>query len=288
MKNIALIIVQTDKLDRGPLSALLAVLRERGCRVQISERFRDDLAPLDGSLIFLPEESYLDGCELALALGGDGSVIEGARLTASRGIPLAGINFGRLGYMTAMGKESPEQLRDILDGKFTIEERVMIDVSIIRGDEELRMPHPALNEVIVSNAPMTKMLSFDLFCNGIKTQNYRADGIIIATPSGSTAYSLSAGGPVVAPSLDCMIATPLCPHSLTSRPVVFDGNTVIEIRNLQCRGNTIYVASDGRNIRELKPDDTVLIRRSETRTKLVRPLNDSFLNTLYNKMSEHI
>ena len=288
MKTVALIITDTDKLERTYLAAILAVLFAKNCRVLLSERFREALAPLDSRLEFLPGTEYLNDCDFALALGGDGSVIEGSRLTASRGIPLAGINFGRLGYMTAMNKDEPERLSDILDGKFHIEERVMIDVSVARGGKMIPMPHPALNEVIVANAPMTKMLSFDLFCNGIKTQNYRADGIIIATPSGSTAYSLSAGGPVVSPSLDCMIATPLCPHSLTSRPVVFDGATLIEIKNLQCRGNTIYIASDGRNIFDLEQNDVVVVRRSDVKTKLVRPLNDSFLNTLYQKMSEHI
>ena len=288
MKNVALIITDTDKLDRQYLSAILAVLREKNCRVLLSDAFREALEPLDGTLGFLPGKAYLDGCDLALALGGDGSVIEGARLTAARGIPLAGINFGRLGYMTAMNKDEPERLRDILDGKFRIEERVMLDVAVVRGEDVIQMPHPALNEVILSNAPMTRMQSFDLFCNGIKTQNYRADGIIIATPSGSTAYSLSAGGPVVSPSLDCMIATPLCPHSLTSRPDVFDGTTLIELRNLQCSESKLYIAADGRNIFYLEPGDAVTVRRSATKTKLVRPLNDSFLNTLYRKMSEHI
>lgn len=288
MKNVALIITDTDKLDRQYLSAILGVLRKKDCCVLLSDEFREALAPLDETLRFFPGKTYLEDCDLALALGGDGSVIEGARLTAARGIPLAGINFGRLGYMTALNKDEPDRLGEILDGGFRIEERVMLDIAVSRADKLIPMPYPALNEVILSNAPMTRMLSFDLFCNGIKTQNYRADGIIIATPSGSTAYSLSAGGPVVSPSLDCMIATPLCPHSLTSRPVVFDGTTQIELRNLQCSESTLYIAADGRNIFYLEPNDAVVVRRSAIKTKLVRPQSDSFLNTLYRKMSEHI
>jgi len=287
MKSVALIVSSPARVDLERVSELIRILACHGCRIRTADTLTDFFRDYTDRVSFLPEDSYLSDCDIALVLGGDGSVIEAARRTSGMDLPLAGINFGHLGYMTAVDKNHMGRLNEILEGKYTIEERIMLDVSIIRSGEKIPFPFPSLNEIVLSNGPVTKLFSFDLYCNGIKTQTYRSDGIIIATPSGSTAYSLSAGGPVVSPTLDCLILTPLCSHSLHSRPVVLDGDAVLEIKNLSCPTNLLHAISDGRDVFELFPGDSLLIARSALKTKLIRLSDDDFLNTLYRKMSDN-
>lgn len=287
MKSVALIVNNPERVDLERVSELIRILIRHNCQIHTADTLTDFFCDYAEEICFLPKDVYLSSCDIALVLGGDGSVIEAARQTSGQNLPLAGINFGHLGYMTAIDKSHMGRLDEILEGKYKIEERIMLDAAIIRDGEKIPFPFPSLNEIVLSNGPVTKLLSFDLYCNGIKTQTYRADGIIIATPSGSTAYSLSAGGPVVSPTLDCLVLTPLCSHSLHFRPVVLDGDTVFEIKNLQCYTNTVHAISDGRDVFELRAGDSLMVSRSAVKTKLIRLSDDDFLNTLYRKMSDN-
>ena len=225
--------------------------------------------------------------DLLVVLGGDGSIIDVARCTAGSDIPIVGVNFGTVGYMAEISHDKPQDLKKIIEGKFHIQKRMMLDVTIIREDGRATSSvYPALNDAVLSNGPIPKLLEFELYANGRLAHCMRSDGVIVSTPTGSSAYSMSAGGPVLDPELSCICTTPICPHHLNNnRPTIFRGRTVLEIRNAKCRGNNIYLSVDGREVYEIGGGDIVRISRSGYTAPLVRIGNDSFVRLLNTKLS---
>ncbi len=231
------------------------------------------------------EAQHLKDADYLVVLGGDGSIIQVARATLEYNIPIIGINYGKIGYMAVLKSEGIDGLRDILLGNHVIQERMMLDVDIIRGDKTVRSFSYALNEAVISNGPIPHLLEFDLYCDGKLAQHIRSDGIIIATPTGSSAYSMSAGGPVMDPGLSCICATPICPHHLNARPVIFGGDSVLEIRNASCRNNYIYLSVDGKEVFEVSFGDIVRIAKSKHTAMIVAAEDNSFIEVLNSKLS---
>ncbi len=225
--------------------------------------------------------------DLLVVLGGDGTIIDVARTTAGMNIPIVGINFGTVGYMAEISHHRTDELKKIIDGEFNVQKRMMLDVVIIKQDGTVvTAKSPALNDAVLSNGPIPKLLEFELYANGMLAHSMRSDGVIISTPTGSSAYSMSAGGPVMDPELSCICSTPICPHHLNNnRPTIFRGRTVLEIRNARCRGNKIYLSLDGREVYELEDGDVVRISRSTCTAPLVRIGNGSFVKLLNTKLS---
>lgn len=233
-----------------------------------------------------PESArHLADADYLIVLGGDGTIIQVARATVEINVPIIGINYGKIGYMAALGSDNIDRLSAVLDGDFTVTERMMLDVDVIKGDKSVRSFSRALNEAVVSNGPIPHLVEFDLYCDGKLCQHMRSDGIIIATPTGSSAYSMSAGGPVMDPSLSCICATPICPHHLNSRPVIFGGESVLEIRNAVCRNNYIYLSVDGKEVFEISSGDVVRIAKSKHSVSIVSSRNNSFIEVLNSKLS---
>lgn len=224
--------------------------------------------------------------ELVIVMGGDGSIIDAARRAAHLKIPVLGINFGRLGFLAELEIKETDLLCEILNGNYHIEERMMLDVSVIRDGEEKRFSFPCLNDAVLSNGPVPRLSGFDLYCDGTFITRYAADGIIISTPTGSSAYSMSAGGPLIFQSMECICATPICPHSFTHRPVVFMGSSVIELKNSLCRENKMYLTVDGREHTEILCGDTIKIKKSAEITRLVRIKDGGLVSVLNRKLSE--
>ncbi len=245
----------------------------------------------DGRISAIPESAAeaqkLSDADYLVVLGGDGSIIQVARATMEIGVPIVGINFGNIGYMAALGGDELDGLREILNGKHTVQRRMMLDVDVIREDKTVRSLSRALNEAVISNGPIPHLVEFDLYCDGNLCQHIRADGIIVATPTGSSAYSMSAGGPIVDPSLSCLCATPICPHHLNSRPVIFGGDSVLEIKNARCRNNDIYLSVDGKEVFEIGSGDVVRIAKSKYTALIVSQKNNSFIEVLNSKLSYH-
>ncbi|MBQ3791769.1 MAG: NAD(+)/NADH kinase [Clostridia bacterium] len=285
MKKLAFLVNSDEVFLRQDLTKLVSLIRENRYEIFADEIYRDILSEKYPEIRFASEEKILDGASFAFSLGGDGTMISSARRVRGRGIPLVGINFGRVGYLTTLEKDELEDLRKLLQGHSTIEQRALLSVEVLRGGKKIPMPNLALNEVLLANAPVTKMLTFDLYVNSVRTQSLKADGIILSTPSGSTGYSLSVGGPIVCPTLRCIVASPLAPHSLSSRPVIFDENSVLELRNIKSRENKVYIAIDGCDVFYLEKGDTVHISLAEETLPLVRKNNESFLNTLQTKIN---
>ncbi len=236
--------------------------------------------------------SYLDGeelyadADLLIVLGGDGSILEAARQAAIYSIPILGVNLGRVGYMAALEIEELELLGGLFDGSYTIDERMMLDACVVRGNGEREKILPALNEVVLTRGTLSRMIDIELFCADELAGKYRVDGLIFSTPTGSTAYNMSAGGPVVDPALDAVTVTPVCPHSPNSRPMVFGGASRFTAKYTGDTDGKWYVTADGRDNLELGYGDTVEIAKSAFITKLLNLKSNGFYDVLRRKTSE--
>ena len=233
---------------------------------------------------YLPMESVYAEADILIVLGGDGTILEAARRAAQRGTPILGINMGRLGYMAELESGDLDQLGRLFTGDYTVEKRSMLRVELFGGGE-LKSFCYALNDAVISNGSVARIIDLELSEGGVHVANYRADGLIISTPTGSTAYSMSAGGAIVDPRVECFCVTPICPHSFIARPLIFSDRSVLEIRNVCQREKMLYLTVDGRMNFELYRNQTVRITKSNLETKLIRMKGFGFYSKLRQKMS---
>jgi NAD+ kinase len=221
--------------------------------------------------------------DLVVVLGGDGTMLGAARLVGARQIPVLGVNFGWLGYLTEFTlDEMFPALEDVRAGNFFVEQRMMIDVELNRGDR-IAVSHRALNDAVVNKAAPARMIELECYINGMFVNGFRADGMIVATPTGSTAYSLSAGGPIVHPSMSAILLTPICPHMLSNRPVVVPGESVVDLIFKRAE-EELMLTIDGQSCVSLLSDDRITLRRSSTTFNLVRPTNRNYFEVLRTKL----
>lgn len=222
--------------------------------------------------------------ECVITLGGDGTLIQASRDLVGRQLPLIGINLGNLGYLTQIsrGEDIRPMLEALLQDNYTLESRMMLE-GRVTGDAGIRTG-VALNDIVLARKNVLQMLKFRVFLNGEYLNEYLADGMIVATPTGSTAYNLSAGGPVVTPGTELMVMTPICPHTLGARSIVLSSEDRIGIHLMEYRDKEQTAVFDGDQVVDLKPGDTLEIFRSRNHTVLIKLKNISFLETLRNKM----
>ncbi|HUA36397.1 MAG TPA: NAD(+)/NADH kinase [Candidatus Binataceae bacterium] len=213
-----------------------------------------------------------DKAELIVVLGGDGTMLGVARLIAGKPIPILGVNLGGLGFLTEVTiKEAKAALERVLKGDFEVDPRIMLEASVVRASQPLDRIEmfQALNDVVVSKGPLGRMLQLEVFADHQPFCSYRADGLIISTPTGSTAYALSAGGPIIYPTLGAIVLAPICPHTLTNRPVVLPDTFEIEVRVRAPDHDTTFIV-DGQESAQLGEADSILIRRGAAQVSLVR------------------
>ncbi len=285
LRNIVFLPNTSKPIDSALVHKLIYRMRSLGVTIRADAACREYLPPDTECAFFTEDASLFDGADAVLVLGGDGSIIEAARRSLGFGVPIAAVNCGRLGYLAEIEIEELALIDQVIAGAYTVENRIMMDVEIIREDASIRFETPALNDVVLSNGPITRLLSFELWCNGELVENCYADGMILCTPTGSTAYSRSAGGPILDPMLDCVCVTPICPQTMTSYPVIFGGDCVLELKNMTSRGNDVYISVDGRDYLTLNGGDIVRIRRSASKTSLIRVKEGGFLRALRRKLS---
>jgi NAD+ kinase len=219
-----------------------------------------------------------------VVVGGDGSLLGVARTLARSDAPILGVNRGRLGFLTDVSPDELEtQVGSVLDGKYTIEKRFLLDVEIKRGGEP-QGRGDALNDVVVNSGTSGHMMEFDLFVEGELVYHQRADGLIVSTPTGSTAYSLSAGGPIMHPKLDAIVLTPMMPHTLSSRPIVIDGNSEIKIQISSQNESPSPVTCDGQETISALPGDAIYVRKKPHKMRLIHPLDHSFYASCRDKL----
>jgi NAD+ kinase len=231
----------------------------------------------------LAREQVAESAGLVIVLGGDGTLLSAARAIGGIGTPIFAVNLGGLGFLTAITiEEIYTQLEKALRGDFRIERRRMLHCELWRAGEQMAS-FDALNDVVLTKFEIARMIDLEVQVDGRFVCIYRADGLIVATPTGSTAYSLSAGGPIVYPSVAAMVITPICPHTLTNRPVVLNDESVIEIVNLS-EDDATYLTIDGQLGELLKRGDSVTCRRSEHATNLIQPPSIQFFDVLREKL----
>ena len=225
--------------------------------------------------------------ECVLVLGGDGTLLQAARELLQRHIPLLGINLGTLGFLTSAEKsELPKCLDSVLDDSCSIDERMMLEGVAYHGSEKIQM-NIALNDVIIARAGFSRLVELKIYVNGELLSIYNADGIIVSTPTGSTGYSLSAGGPIIFPQTDVIVITPICPHSLQARSLVVSGEDriMIEIgRRRKTQKEEAMVTFGGRSAQELETGDRIEIYKAQETTQLIRLKGRSFYQVLQNKI----
>jgi len=259
---------------------LLEWLEARGIQTLIDEETANCLP---NSAKGLTRQKVADSSQLLLVLGGDGTLLAAARLAAPRGIPVLPINMGSLGFLTNFTlQELHPALEDTLEGRFSLSERVLISVDLVRGGKIIDTQR-VLNEVVINKGVLARMIELELGIDGDFVCRYRADGLIMATPTGSTAYSLSAGGPIVHPTVESFVITPICPHMLSDRPLVIRDSSTIEMK---LSGNTesVFLTLDGQRGIPLQPGDIVRAGRAKELLKLIQPPKKSYFEILRNKL----
>ena len=228
-------------------------------------------------------EEFQSQSDLIVVLGGDGTMISTARLTSVREVLVLGINYGSLGYLTDFRiEEMFPALEMILAGEYEIDRRVMLDVEHFRADKKLTEGR-VLNDVVVNKSALARIIEIEVNLNRLYVNSFRADGLIVATPTGSTAYNLSAGGPILYPSMNAVVLTPICPFTLTNRPIVVPDEDEIEIK-LKNDIEGVILTLDGQIGFPISTEDKVLIRKSATTFNLVQPPNRNYFDVLRNKL----
>lgn len=280
--NVLLVPNTTKTIPKEKIARIIDRWSDNGCRLYTLPECETYLG---GRVPVIPPEAH-ESWDAACVLGGDGSIIDAAHRLYGMGIPLIGINFGHLGYLAELEESELGWVDRIVLGEYTLDRRMMLDIEIIDPSGHTRQRSVALNDVVLTNGPVARLLSFDLFCSDIFMQTCRADGIIVATPTGSTAYSMSAGGPILDPALDCICLTPICPHTMSSRPVIVRSSARVLLTEIHARSTSVYLTSDGREAVELTPGESVRITRSPYTTDLIRVRDDGFLMALHRKLTD--
>jgi NAD+ kinase len=281
-QKIALIGKHGDPSMKETLRRLILYLESRGCDVILEET---TAKLLEGSpLPTLPEIDISERSDLVIVLGGDGTLLHAARVLAHQSAPLLGINLGRLGFLVDI---SPEQmlphLDAILEGHYELEHRFLLEVSM--SNESLpEQPIVAFNDVVLHKWNIARMIEFETYVDGQLVNDQRSDGLIVSTPTGSTAYALSGGGPLMHPSLNAIVMVPICPHTLSNRPIVVDGDSEIEIRLNKAHAEDVQITCDGQQTLPLMPGESVRIRKAENQIRLVHPQGYDYYSILRAKL----
>jgi NAD+ kinase len=224
-------------------------------------------------------------CDLAIVVGGDGTLLNAARSLAPFDIALVGVNQGHLGFLTDVSPaEMEEKLSEILAGQYNEDERFLLHCTVLRDGEHIN-ESVALNDVVVHKWDVARMLETETYVNGHFLNNLRSDGLIVSTPTGSTAYALSGGGPILQPCLNAIVLVPICPHTMSNRPIVVDGGNIIEIIVRGSGHSHAQVTCDGQINFGLMAGDRVRVRKAEHKVRLIHPVDHDHFHILRNKLS---
>lgn len=250
-------------------------------------------------LMYFPMENYfqqkeiqfikdfyvlINECDVVLVVGGDGTIIHTAKHAAVAGKPLLGINVGRLGYVAGLEMNELDRLKDLVSGNYTIDKRMMITASVTRNGKT--ESYYALNDAVIARGSLSRIIDFEVSFNNNNVCAYRADGLILATPTGSTAYSLSAGGPVIDPDMQCIILTPICPHSLFTRTVVFGPKSVLSVLAKSNYESEIFLTLDGETSVQIQNGESIKFERSKLAVQLIKLKQRNFYEVVNEKLAE--
>ena len=279
-QTIAIIGKQKSPEVAAPMLRLGDFLAARGLRVVVDGLAAEYLK--DHSFTALSLDEIARAVDLAIVIGGDGTMLNIARTLAPHGVPLVGVNQGRLGFLTDLTPENMlDEIGAMLEGRFITEERLLLSARVLRDGQEI-YSGLAFNEVVVHRSNISSMVEFEVRIDGEYLYNQRADGLIISTPTGSTAYAMSAGGAIIHPSLDVLQLVPVCPHSLSNRPIVVKGSSEVEL--LMHRTGDICVRYDSHTNVDLQLHDKIIVGRYAKPACLLHPQGHSYYHTLREKL----
>ena len=222
--------------------------------------------------------------DVIIAIGGDGSFIHTAKETAVHKKPVLCINAGNLAFLAGLEGNELSLLEKLISGDFTTDKRMMLEVSL-KSNENVKLLGYCLNDVAIARGSEIKLIDLDVFCNDKKINNYRADGVVVSTPTGSTAYSWSAGGPVIDPDLQCIMLTPICTHSPLNRSLVFNEDSIIRVKSVNDSQN-VCISTDGEKTIELSQNSEIIISKSDYYAEFIRIKSDEFFDILNSKLSQ--
>jgi NAD+ kinase len=260
---------------------LIEWLRAHGAEVVCDSETGDCIGAIKGQTL---RREQLPACsDLLIVLGGDGTLLSAARLVADRQVPILPVNLGGLGFLTTVPLDDLYAiLEEIFSGKNRMSERVMLEAQIVRDGGTIRR-QIALNDAVLNKAALARIMDVALHVDGEYVTTYKADGLILSTPTGSTAYSLSAGGPIVYPTVESFVVTPICPHTLTNRPLVIPDTAKIDI-DFQAEGDAVFLTLDGQIGIELVKGDQIVVRKASEKLRLVLPSKKTYFQVLRNKL----
>lgn len=282
MKKAGIIVNLTKDIGLNFTAKIVEWLEEKKCQVFLPEIAAEQLQRQD--LALSPLEIYKQA-DFVMVLGGDGTLLGVARQILWLGTPILGVNLGHLGFITEVETEDLfASLERILEGQYKIEERMLIEASVIKDGVEVENFY-CLNDVGITRGTLSRIITLETYINGSYVDTYSGDGMLVSTPTGSTAYSLSAGGPIISPWVDVILITPICPHSLSSRSIVVSREEIIEI-NIVNNYQEVYLTADGQQGYKLKDGDKVVIKKAPFSAKLIKVSNRSFYDVLRTKLKE--
>lgn len=263
---------------------ITGLLASKGARILMLSVCKDKFSDFDIKYYDMPQQLFED-CDCAVTVGGDGTIIHNAKYAANADKPMIGVNVGRLGFAADVEPDRIDELSRLLTGEYSVQNRMLLEVQILRcdGKEE---HYTAVNDAIVARGQSSGIIDITVFLDDSKITTYRADGLLFSTPTGSTAYALSAGGPVIYPEMDCILVTPVCPHSLISRPVVLNGEANLSVRVKAPENASVLLTVDGEINVPVCDCDIVKIKKSPKTLKLLSLHKRNFYRLLNEKLKE--
>ena len=281
-KQVGLIIKPNTVRATELATVLTDYLLKHFDAVVVDEAVIDDIG--DSRVTAVAQDKLGETCTLAIALGGDGTFLSAARMMARNGVPIIGINLGHLGFLTEVPPENMiDQLDRILEGDLHLEERTIASVTYLREGKELGK-HDACNDLTLKHKDSVRMIEVDTSIDGVFLNTVWSDGLIVSTPTGSTGYALSSGGPIIEPTLDALLLVPICPHTLSYRPLIVQPDKSIKIQYTLHNKNAGLASVDGQINQVIEPGDIVVVETAPYKLQLIQPSNHDYLRTLRTKL----
>lgn len=262
---------------------IIEQLHSLNCVIYINNEYESIFD--DGSITFCPEDCLYNDCDVAIAVGGDGTTLNVAKNASVKNKPTLGINAGRVGFMSGLEKNELHLLENVVNGKCTVEERMMIRACIYE-DNSVKGEYHCLNDAVISRGDLARLIDISVSSREGMITKVRADGIIISTPTGSTAYSMAAGGPVLSPDNSCFVITPICPHTLANRSIIVSSDKELNINIDNDRNNNSFLSVDGVKSVQITPQTKVVISKSPYSAKLIKVKSENFYEILNKKIIE--
>ena len=281
-KTIGLIAKAEHAGAQQTLQALYRFLQEKGLSVIVDQRIISDLNVKKAKSAKLVDIGRR--CDLAIVIGGDGYMLGAARVLSRFDIAVIGVNRGNLGFLTDLSPDNFEEpLNEVLAGNYLVEKRFLLEAQV-HSHGHMKSSNTAVNEAVLHPDKIAKMIEFEVYVDDNFMLNQRADGLIISTPTGSTAYSLSGGGPILTPNLDAISLLPMFPHTLNSRPIVIDANSIVRLKIAESNKSEMQISCDSHVNLSVLPGDEVIIHKTKHQLKLVHPKNYNYFHVLQNKL----